>query len=173
MERERQTRETRSTWKAVAITAAVVLGGFAAAGAYIEALLPERADRETPVAAQQPAVPDAGRYDARKHGASVSYQGVEYEVVGRPVTMTQDQLSAAVTTDEDVRLFYRNDLSSRNKVPATYPQSGRTGAAGEWNRDASEHQGGGGGAMPYPQDKGPLFVRVGENTYRLARPAQR
>lgn len=175
MQEQRKPARRPSTLTAIAIAAAVVAGGFGLFGGYIEAFLPER--EETPIAGtapgtgQQPEVPELGWFREASHGKDVVYMGQRYEIIGNPVNMPENAVSIAGATEEDVRLYYRNDVSSANKLPATYPQSGKVGGANQWNRDASEHQGGGGGALPYPQDKGPLYVKVGPDTFRLARPA--
>jgi len=175
MQVQRKPARRRSTLASIAIATAVVVGGFALFGGYIEAFLPEK--EETPIAGtapgtgQQPEVPELGWYREAAHGKDVVYMGQRYEITGGAVKMPENAVSIAGATEEDVRLYFRNDVSAANKLPATYPQSGQVGTANQWNRDASTNQGGGGGAMPYPQDKGPLYVKVGPDTFRLARPA--
>ena len=171
----RQARQ-RSTLEAIGLASLLVAGGFALFGGYIEAFLPIRdgvavGSGPGSIVARAPAVPELGWYQEAAHGKDVVYMGQRYEIVGAAVRMPEDQVSIAGATEDDVRLYFRNDASAAAKLPATYPESGRAGTASQWNRDASEHQGGGAGAGPYPQDKGPLYVKVGPDTFRLARPA--
>lgn len=167
MQEQRPPARRPSTLTAIAVGLAVTVAGLGLLGLYVEAFLPTRS--ETPIAAQQPAVPEKGWYRAADHGPDLTYWGRRYEVVGPTVSLPENLVSAAGDSEEDVVLYFRNDASSAAKLPATYPQGGRVGTAGEWNRDASERAGGGAGAGPYPDDKGPLYVRVGQDQYRMIR----
>lgn len=162
-------RTRRAPWREIAIAAAVVVGGWAAMSGVLQASLPDKA--ETPVERQVPQVRQPGHYVADRHGPDIDYWGRKYEVYGRPVAIADNKLSAAGTSAEDVVIYYRNDVSAANKLPATYPKSGPVGGGTAWNRDADEHQGGGGGAAAYPDDKGPLLVKLAPGRYQMLRPA--
>lgn len=167
MQEQRTSPRRPSTLTALALGAVVAVAGIGALGLYVEAFLPSRS--ETPIVGQLPEVPEKGWYRPAEHGADLSYWGRRYEVVGPTVELPENLMSAAGDSEEDVVIYFRNDHARAAKTEATYPRSGRVGTAGAWNRDASEHAGGGAGTGPYPDDRGPLYVRVGQDQYRMIR----